>query len=345
MLIASAIGVGVAAAQPAAKPKTLAYADSPVVSFAQEANRVGWIGTKNCLGAVRVRNLAAKTQKVLGHAAEGDCLLLQEARLALAGPRALWSYREVGNMFYAYLAVAGVTANPRLVGMNVWDKGPYGIGDHLGALAGGGGQLVWSKVDVSVRGADDCDLTETCRPYIKGGSVYRVVGARSFKIAGTPPAVLLAADSTRFALLPAGIGGQTPRAKRDARVEVRTLPRGSLVSRFSAAAPPEALAIQGQNVAVLTKNTVELRSLAGALLWKKTVPPAATGLSLSPLGIVYRVHTSIRRFDLTGLPSQVAVAKTAPIGLAAVGHRVAWGENVRLQGKPAARIQAVELSR
>lgn len=346
LVVATAIAVALAAAataaHPAAAPRTLAYADAPIVAFAHDGRYVAWVSSKNCLGTVRVRDIQARRQKAVGAATDGQCDNLDRTFLTLGGDRALWTSHETGNEVYDYVHTGGLTAKARTVGANIADMPPYPVGDHLAAIAGGGGALVWSKAYVSVHGSDDCDIQNTCVTFVQKGFVYRAK-SRSVKIPGAGASVLLATDGKTLALGPAGVSGPNLRPKPGAKVEVRRLTTGALVSAFAPTGTPEALAVFGQNVAVLTKSTVEFRSLAGALLWKRAAPAAASALSLSPLGVVYRVGRTIRRFSPKGLPSQVVVARATPIGLRASGKRIAWAENVKLQGKLTGRIQAVEV--
>jgi hypothetical protein len=337
----NALACGAAANVTETTPKTLAYAETPILDFAQDGNDIAW-AAKGCPALVRVRDLARSKQSAVGQLTL-ECRFERDSQLVSAGDRALWTFRDQGNENYTYAVSGGLgRGKAHVVGINGWDSSGYGIGDHLGAIAGGGGLLLWSKIVVSVRGADDCDQTQTCIPYVQGGGVYHVVGARSQILAGPPPSVLLATDGKHIALLAAGIGGERPRAKRDAKVEVRTA-SGALVSTFSPGAAPKVLAVNGPYVAVLTRSAVELRSLAGALVWKRPVPSAAASLSLSPIGVVYRVASTIHRLDPGGVPTLVGIARAVPVGLSASGHRVAWAENISLGGKQRGRVQAVEL--
>jgi hypothetical protein len=340
--LAAVLGGTAAHAQPGKIPKTLAYADSPILTFAHDGRYVAWVSTKNCTGTVRVRDLVAKVQKAVGRAAEGDCDNLRLTRLTLGGDRALWTLHDHGNELYDYVYTGGLTGKPRLVGENIHDMPPYPVGDHLASIAGGGGATVWSKAYVSVHGSEDCDIQGTCVTYLKSGFTYRAK-ARSTKIPGAGAAALLATDGTRIALVPATTAGPRLRPKPNANVEVRGITAGGLAGTFKPTGPPKGLAILGGHVAVLTSSAIEYRTRAGALLWKKSVPAGAASLSLSALGVVYRVGKAIRLFTPAGLPVAVATAKATPIGLRASGRRIAWAENVMLGGKLTGRIQAVEL--
>ncbi len=358
LLLGATLAVGLAvgaatASRFASMPRTLAYADGPIAAFAEDATSLGWVTDRQCLQVVRVRDLVRGVQKGIGTAGEGDCRYRHDTTLALAGTRALWTHRESGNENYVYGETATLGGGKaRIVAQPVWDMSKWGIGDHFGGSSGHGRALVFALVRVSVKGPTDCDLSDTCIPYVSGGGLRRVVGNGSVKVPGAPPAVAVDTDGTRVALLPAGVGGPVPRAAAGAKVEIRNAKTGKLLAMLTpGAGTVRALAIGGRVVYVLVTRAGASRlerfaSRGGQLLSTVRLPAGtAPELDASASYAVFRTGNVIHALgELQGAGSTVvATAKSTPIGLAISGKRVAWAENLRLGGRLRGRIEALAL--
>ncbi len=351
LAIGLAVG-GAAASRSTVLPGTLAYADGPIEAFAQDATSLAWVTDRQCLQVVRVRDLARGVQKGLGTAGEGDCRYRHDTTLALAGTRALWTHRESGNENYVYGETAALGAGKaRIVAQPVWDMSRWGIGDHFGGSTGRGKALVFALVRVSVKGPTDCDVNDTCIPYVSGGGLRRIVGNGSVKVPGAPPAVAVDTDGTRVALLPAGVGGPIPRAAVGAKVELRNVKTGKLLAMLvPGAGTVRALAVGGRIVyaLVIHAGTPRLeRFAAGGRLLSTVRLPAGTASELDASAdyVVFRTGKVVRALrEREGAPiTVVTAAKSTPIGLSISSKRVAWAENVSVGGKLRGRIQALAL--
>jgi hypothetical protein len=351
MLVAALVaGVGATATAGSAGTRTvtLAYADGPVVAFAQDGGFISWATEHECLAAIRVRSLAAQRQRVVGKTGDPQqrCAYLRRMQLALGGDRAIWTHFETGNEAYTFADSATLGGGPaKEVAAASWDINGCGVGDHFGGLAASGSNAVYSIVSVRA-GAGGCDET----PGVSGGFVARLAGGRTRLIAGVPPAVLLAVSGGRMALVPAGVGGETPRASTGGPVEVRDVATGMLVSSFRPAGTVTAVALSGPIVAVLVSTrgarSIDRYAVADGRLLGATPVQAGTAdsLSMDASRIVFRTGREIFTLGVTGgAVSTVYTARSTPVGLSINAGRIAWGETYASNGKPAGRIVAIDV--
>jgi hypothetical protein len=340
---------------------TLVYAKGPIVAFAEDGDHLAWATDAQCVVSIRIRSLSRRTQRVVGQVPPGDCSWIPQTRIALAGDRALWTYYDAGNEQYTYLNTAALTGTPpALVTYASWDTSGYGIGEQLGGLAGQGELLVYSLVSVSVHGADNCDRTQTCTSYVKGGSVTRLETLKPQGIPGTPPAMQLAVSGNELAIVPAGVvrsftptrADATIAAEPNGPVQVRNAATGGLLSSFAPTGAVTAIAVSGPTVAVLvtahgTKRIERYAASSGKLLGATPVPPfTADELSMDASRIIFHVGRSIRAVnDSSGAAATIFLAAATPIGLSIDHGRIAWGETVRAKGKTIGRINTIQLTR
>jgi hypothetical protein len=118
-------------------------------------------------------------------------------------------------------------------------------------------------------------------------------------------------------------------------VETRTWKNGSVVAKFNAKGPVEALALNGNRIALLTgtgaHKRIEIRRTRGRPLRTATVPrDVAPELSMDGRWVVFRTRRTIRVLDLrSGTTSVLARTGAFIVGLSIEGRRVAWGEITR----------------
>lgn len=346
---------GAAVSASGAQPKTLVLANGPIAAFAQDGDRVAWASVepgKACPWLVRVRVLTARKQDALNTRAGRTCKsetgfeLDHPTYLALAGERALWTLKDIGNNTYVQLMTGALSAKPDVQLEELVFSNAFGDGSHLGGIAGDGSTLVYGTVRASIQGPPDCDWNGTCQTVVSGGGVKRVAGGAAVQVPQAPPPAALAASGRRIALLAAGVAGPQISPAPSRKVEVRDVIGGRLIGAFLAGGAPEALALSPAFVALLVSTPggkhIERYSHAGALLGTTPVPTGATGLSATSSRVVFRVGNSIRLLNVTsGTVTRLTTAKATPIGLSIEGTRVAWAENVTLSGKLRGRIEAV----
>jgi len=270
-------------------------------------------------------------------------------------PELLWTLHESASHAVKFDYVLGATvANPNERRFEQVAHTMNGAGLWLGGLAGSGGTLVYSVVEVQYKDQVACLSTPNepgaCDFEVSGGGVYRVVGRKQpAAVHGAPPAVEVAASGSDVAYVAASSASADgrPYPSANAPVEIRDVDNGALVASVSPGGTPLAIAVSGSVLALLTRKDAGL-SLGwydvrtGHQSGSVTVPAqAAPELSASESAIVFRVGRSIRAIDLsTKHVRKLAKAASAPIGLSIAGKRVAWAENVGGRG----RIRAVDLS-
>ncbi|MBA3364361.1 MAG: hypothetical protein H0U03_01060 [Actinobacteria bacterium] len=339
--LAASLGAGAQA------PATLLTTKAPIRAFAQDGGRIAW--ASQC--KVRIRSLAAKRTFVVGGTGlRSACFEDDSWRLALGGSRALWGgyYRTQSNNRYGAVLTGSIGASSR----KLWslEQVERSWGGFLTSIVGDGSTLAYANVYVRQMSGPDCP---PCFYRVTGQPVRRVSSGQAV-VPGARPAVAIAADTGRVAVVPADSRDTTSRirpvAVPDGPVEVRDAVTGSLVTSFAPRGMVTAVALSGGVAAVIVRDQIAPRIerysvTTGALI--ETLPLfqlAADELGLSGTMVVFRIGREIYVFD-TASRKQVRVTATAtPIGLSIEGNRVAWAENIRIGRKLRGRIRNFTLT-
>jgi hypothetical protein len=329
------LGAGVSASA-APKVRTLVSADSRITAFAQNGSFVAWAAAdRKCFAVVRLRDLSRGKTSLLTRLGTSGCkMTARVAQLAVAasgtGARVLWTRYETGNNVYHWLYAAS-SGHPteRQVGLV-----SESTADELWvSLAGSGSFLGYGWAHAT----EDLDAN---LPYtILDGGVKRVGDDLSLSTTpGLPPAAMLAAGGGRVALVPRGDLHATTRPRPELReIEIRSATTLALIARVTTGSPIQSVAISSTTLAAHVTKAVETYDLSGKLLSRKTVPyNASRPIAVARSRVAYSVGNWIY---LVGRSRPVAAATSAPIGLSAVGPRLAWAENANGRG----RIRALTL--
>jgi hypothetical protein len=354
-VITAALGaatlVQAANAREAKVPHTLLATKTRIRAFSQDSSRIAWIGAK---WHVDVRGTGRRPKTLLvgtAHPYPGNGGV--PSQLALAGARVLWTRHGGGNLFESsvWLRKAGARRAAKLVFMtsSVREGGP---GSYFGPVVGVGSTLAYAAVDYECVDENDCSqLAEQPSP---SNGVFRVNGTTGIAQLPVivPGATELAVSGNRIALLPAPeqvsatqLTNPTspPPAPPGTPVEIRDSTTGSLVAQFTPPGTVRALALSGSVAAVvddlgngataIERYDPTTGTLLGVAQFAFDVG-AVGSLSASGDQLVYAVGNNIEAMDATtGATRVLAVSPGAPIGLSAVGKRVAWAVNVHGHGR------------
>ena len=277
-------------------PKPL-FATAPAARFAFDTGHVGSVDS-TC-GTLRIRSLTAG-RAAIPTGAPGCAAVL----LALAGPRALWSWADADG---PHVWTASLD-EPAPVEVATLDGS-----DVVRRLAGAGTTLAFSYDAYDADGA----FAEAWVTGVGGGSCPVSERARVAVAAG------------RFAV---GFGET---------VEVHDLETCALLADFEAAADVEAVALAGDLVAALTRDAdgrarVERYTVSTATLLGRTRVSSSVH---SPLDagrgwVVYRAGRSIVALAATsGRRWVLWRPRRVPVGLALSARRAAWMENLAERGR------------
>ncbi len=347
------LGLASAASAPASnakptKPKTLVSEKGPIRAFAQDAESIAWIGPSY---KVHVRSLLIGASAVVGNAAPPGATSVTPV-LAVAGTRVLWTQFAGGNSMEVALWTSTFGSRPMLIDLFMGGYGdPDGI--FLSGAAGDGPTLLYGK---TTERCDNPDVTNCKRLDVAGGGVSLVTGQyEQPPISGIPAPVMVgfAAHDPQsgqisqglLAVAPAATPllsdlGNAPRVAENGPILVyRLLNRVVLVGSAAPRGTVKAIALGFRQMPVLVQRADGTKAIesyypqGGALLTTTPVPSGtASQLSLSTLGIVYRVGSKI--YLLSGGHSKLVwKASGTPIGLSIEGKRIAWAENVKGHGR------------
>ena len=351
------LGAGAADEETVPPPKTLVVAHGPIAAFAQDGSYIAWASADEppgCVWRVRVRSLATQRQYRVNRSGGPTCQsatgfdLAHPSYLALARTRALWTLFEQGNNTYTRLITGRVGAKRETALEElVYANSSFQEGWHLGGLAGDGKTLVYGKARVGVRGPPDCDIQGTCSTVIDAGGVQRVVGRSARAVAGALPPMAVSSSGGRVASVIARHGGPSIGTGTQPGIEIRYATTGALVRRFAVARAPLTIALSRTRVVILVRTPGARRllrySVAGALLDGRSIPSAGGSVSVNGARVVFAVGRSIKLWDESGAVTVLALAAARPIGLSIEGNRVAWAENVTIDGSLRGRIRALTL--
>jgi len=331
LLVALALAGAGASAHGGAAPKTLVDRPGAIRAFAQDGNAIAYIASNH---TVHVQRVAGRGRWVVGSAA-GSYANQVPPFLALAGTRAVWT-QYVGGNIMEILIDTGVPAASKAKRVDLLRRNSistYG-GDFVGGLAGDGKTLVYGWASICDVGDSECS-----RFQVSGGGARRVSAGSKTTIAGVPPLVDLALSQGRIAVVPADLGTSPQLDDRRVPLPVENGPvrvydlAGRLLSGFTPSGTVRDVALSWPQAAVLVQRGDGMKAIerydakTGALVDANAVPAAATDLSLSSTGAVYRVGGAIYLLARGGQQAIVWKVAGTPIGLSIEGHRIAWAVN------------------
>lgn len=318
------------------EPVALVSAGLPIVAFAQDGDRLAWVGEQpeRC-GEEAFPSLAVYVRSSAGgpvtRLSKPFCSIEGRSELALAGRRALWTEHWHGNFGYTEVNTAEMGKSPvSLEGLQGLVGEPDGSGAYWGAAGGDGDVLAYSVI---VHSYGSCDPVEESCPLSTSGGVWRVEGRATRRVPGSGPATVLAVSAPNVATLDCGhlASCRTPITIRNART-------GRIVTSFEPLGPARDVALTPALVALLADGRpvrrIELRDArTGALRRNVPVPRGASGISAAGSIVVYSVGRLVYGLDgRTFVSRRIARAAGAPVGLSIEGKRVAWAENARGRG-------------
>jgi hypothetical protein len=316
-------------------PRTLYIEHGTIHKFAQDGDRISWIGGRQYVVHLRTvtgrRTLSGRSSWVLGHAGVGGAVGAQSAStLVLGGTRAFWvKYGGVMTREAAIYTSKPGQKKPTLIDApGVTDYG----GTYLTGLVASGGTVLYGDAIVRYEPNGTYALT--------GGGVHRFVG-KSYppRIPGIPPAFKIATGGRLVAVVPAklldpqrGTWGAEPNGP----VDVYNL-SGGRVGRVVPHGTVREVALSWPDLAVIVTRSdgttaIERYDAAHGRLITATTIPGASNLAIGTGKIVFRVGNTIYTWWNIGTkPTVVWRSLGKPVGLSIEGRRVAWAANGRIR--------------
>ncbi len=316
-----------------AAPRTLFIEQGTIHKFAQDGDRISWVGGRHY--DVHLRGVSKRRGWLLGHAGPGGAVGAQSAStLVLGGTTAVWvKYAGVLTREAGIYASKPGQKHPLLIdapGVTDWGSGIF-----LTSVAASGETILYADAEVRYTppGPGGWSLT--------GGGVHRFVG-KSYppRIRGIPPAFRVATGGRLVAVVPAVLGGLLGADLTSAPngpVTVYDLTGHRLAQVFPQGTVRE-VALDWPDLAVIVTRpggaTVIERYIFvpdGRLLGA-TDMPGASDLSLARGRVVVRVGNTIYLWwAVRKSPTVLWRSTTKPIGLSIEGNRVAWAANGRIR--------------
>lgn len=311
-------------------PRTLYIEHGTIHKFAQDGDRISWIGGRQYVVHLRTvtgrRTLSGRSSWVLGHAGVGGAVGSQGAStLVLGGQRAVWvKYAGVMTREAGIYSSKPGQKKPMLIdALGVGDSG----GTYLTGLVASGGTILYG--DATVRRDPNGTWSLT------GGGVHRFVGKPyPPRIQGIPPAFRIATGGRRIAVVPAVVVGDHPAAAPNGPVYVYDL-SGHQLARVNPEGTVREVALDWPDLAVIVTRpggtTVIERYVNGTLIGATTMPETSD-LSIARGRVVFRVGNTIYLWWV--VPKRPVVLWRSigkPIGLTIEGKRVAWAANGRIR--------------
>jgi hypothetical protein len=353
LLVGVSAGAGTAPAAKTAtiKPRTLLVERGLIHAFAQDGPEIAWISSAlHHRWTVFVRSVNGRKAEAVGKADEveyeapGRVITLP---LALAGKRVLWT-TFTGGAGWVYTDVATGSPGMKPVAVfeyQVWAPGPR-EGSPVTGVVGDGATLAYGVVSeicpTITPIPNDCPVLHAG----PGGGV--VVVADHYNppaISGIPQPVTLALSQRRVALAPAASmrpnDGYGARPVVNGPVLVYDL-TGRLLSSVNPVGTVRQVALAWPTLLVVVERPDGSKALErynastskARLQLSGRIPIAATDLSASSAGAVYRVGRRIYFLGNYELKvRRVQQAKGTPIGLSIEGRRIAWAQNVKGRGQ------------
>jgi hypothetical protein len=336
LLVAASAGAApTGATSRLATPRTLFIEQGTIHKFAQDGDRIAWVGGRHF--DVHLRGVSKRRGWLLGHAGPN----FKAAALVLGGTRAAWlQYSGVLSREVSITAARpGLkpTNIDTLSAMDFYDGLP---GRHLTDLAASGETILYAEAQVTCWGdISECELT--------GGAVRRVQrldGHRAPRlIPGVPPALAIATTGRRMAVVPAVLAdphGPDLTAAPNGPVDVYDL-SGHRLAQVAPEGTVSEVALSWPDLAVIVTRpdgttAIERYDAAHERLIATTSTPDttrdATDLSIGTGAIVFREGNTIYRWWDTGSsPSVLWRSHGKPVGLSIEGRRVAWAANGRIR--------------
>ena len=353
IVMAGLLAVAGAAAGANVRPVTLSSSDAPVDAVTQDANYVGWLagGGSKCNvvhvltpnGAEAFPRPATDSMTCHWDLSSG----IPELALAAGASAALWTLHENGDVPFDYVMSARIGG--REVQVDRLAHNSDGTGWWLGAVSGSGTTLAYSTVDVEYVDKLGCSENGQCKKKIAGGGIELVSNGQATPLAGSVPALDLAAAAGRIAFVPATVVAKdgSPATGNGTPIEVEDLKTGTILSQAQTMGAPLAIALSARVLAVLPGRASHERlawydPASGAKLGTMPVP-ATTGPQLAAGNrvIVYRVGQVLRGVSLaTGNVRTLArIAHATIVGLSIQRGRLVWAENAG----NASRIRSLSL--
>ena len=314
------VGAGGSGAATRPVPKLVLALPAPIQAFAADGSRLAWIRKTPSGCAVYVKtggpvSSTAVTKREFCPSGNAD------RRLALAGPRALWSLSTSGrnNQTLVETALAGAQART----LRTLEVDPAVHGDSVTGVAGDGATLVYG-VD-SFTCTENPDSTVDCAPAETDVSGSWQVGSNGELRVHTGPVSGVAVAGPSVAVVPTPAQG-VPRT-----VEVRRLP-GVFVTRVAVARRIVAIALSSQVLAVESVGLDLFHPRTGRAIGHVSVPSGS--IAASGRAIVVTRSKTIRLVDArTKRVSVLARRRLLPLGVTIEGRRVLWAENTRRGAK------------
>jgi hypothetical protein len=326
----------------------------PIEAVAQDGGLVAWLAAGN-RACDQVRMLSpGKPDRSLPQPSSGSMtchwnLEDGQPQLAVADriSTALWTLHDSGPAPFDYVLAASIGGQERqLVRLA---HASDGTGDWLGGVAGAGRTLAYSYVDVEYVNPLLCLSGGSCQQRIAGGGIQLVSRTATAPLAGTEPALELAAAAGRLAYVPATAVAKdgAPTASAGETLMVVDAVSGAVVCRVAPRGLPLAIALSRNVFAVLTQNARSDRiswydATGGTKLGSVPVSrQAAPQLAASDQLVVYRVGRLLRGISTHGGAGRI-LAKTAvdSVGMSLENGRLVWAEDSGETG----RLRALSVS-
>ena len=317
-------------------PRTLYIEHGSIHKFAQDGDRISWIGGRHYVVHLRTvtgrRTLSGRSSWVLGHAGVGAAVGAQSAStLVLAGTRAAWvKYGGVMTREAAIYTSKPGQKKPTLIdALGVTEYG----GTYMTGLVASGRTILYGDAIVRYNPNGTYSVT--------GGGVHRFVG-KSYptRIPGIPPAFRIATGGRLVAVVPAKLTNPQRGewgAEPNGPVNVYDL-TGHRLGQVVPQGTVKEVALDWPDLAVIVTRpdgttAIERYQFApqGRLVGATTMP-GASNLSIARGKVVFRVGNTIYLWWV--VPKRPAVLWRSlgkPIGLSIEGKRVAWASNGRIR--------------
>jgi hypothetical protein len=336
LLVATAAGADTTVATSRlVKPRTLFIEQGTIHKFAQDGDRIAWVGGRHY--DVHLRGVSKPRGWLLGHAGPN----FKAATLVLGGTRAVWAQYSGVLSRQVSITTAKPGLKPEAVdtlsAMDFYDGLP---GRHLTDLAASAETILYGEAQVTCWGdIGECELT--------GGGVRRVQRVDAHRAArlipGVPPALAIATSGRRVAVLPAVLADPHEpdlTAAPNGPVNVYDL-SGHRLAQVVPQGTVSEVALSWPDLAVIVTRSdattvIERYDAAHERLIAATSTPDttrdATDLSIGTGAIVFREGNTIYRWwNIGSSPSVLWRSHGKPVGLSIEGRRVAWAANGRIR--------------
>jgi hypothetical protein len=336
LIVASAGAAPTRATTSLVKPRTLYIEHGKIHKFAQDGDRIAWIGGRHYVVHLRTvtgrRTLSGRSSWVLGNAGPGAATHSASA-LVLGGTRAVWVKYGGGLTREAAIFTSQPgQKKPRLV--DALGTTEFG-GTYLTGLVASGQTILYGDARVT------CELAEQCSTWsLTDGGVNRIIGTKSPRIVGIPPAFRIATGGRLVAVVPAKVTDPQRGewgAEPNGPVNVYDL-TGHRLGQVVPQGTVKEVALDWPDLAVIVTRPDGTTAIERYLfapqgrLLSATDMPGASNLSIARGKVVFRVGNTIYLWWAVGKrPAILWRSLGKPIGLSIEGKRVAWAANGRIR--------------